>query len=302
MSTLYWTPYCQQIHSIHDNHLEWVLVDVAFSAQSTFAITTKSAGRSRLVYSGPPSPLSATVDRCCPFLQDHGYGKDNLCERLKGRTPLDRRSVAIDKKGANKHIFTTEALSKALDAYREAVYNASKAAKEQLKQLATLLVEEYAMPLSAAARFNQALIGAEAHADHCGTKKGWVVPVVGRPPVYDTAREGGSSSSSTVVGKGYVNGMSSSRRNGLVELQNGNGSSSSGVRSNSSSSSSSNAAVSHGQSVESVHIQAEGMYPYWMDAADLHTVRNDIDLSSMMVLTGPNMAGKSGGGGSGGGG
>ena len=217
---------------------------------------------------------------------------------------MDRRSFAIDKKGAGKHIFTTEPLTKALDTYREAVYNASKAAKEQLKQLATLLVEEYAIPLSAAARFNQALIGAEAHADHCGTKKGWVVPVVGRPPGYDEAQEGGSGSSSengrssissTVVGKSNDNGMSSSRRDGGVDIQSGNGaSSSSSAVSGNSSSSSSTGGGTEVQSVESVHIQAEGMYPYWMDAADLHTVRNDIDLSSMMVLTGPNMAGEPG--------
>ena len=223
--------------------------------------------------------------------------------------------MAIDKKGAGKHIFTTEPLTKALDTYREAVYNASKAAKEQLKQLATLLVEEYAMPLSAAARFNQALIGAEAHADHCGTKKGWVLPVVGRPPEYDTAREGGSgsssdngrsrrSSSSTALGSSNGNGMSSRRRDGDVNNPSGNGgsSSSSAVSGNSSSSSSSSSTSGQpdGHGSGSVHIQAEGMYPYWMDAADLHTVRNDIDLSSMMVLTGPNMAGKSGGGGGGG--
>ena len=155
-----------------------------------------------------------------------------------------------------------------MDRYRRACYAADKAAKQQLKQLATKLIEKHAIPLSAAARFNQALIGAEAHVGHCEIK-GWVVPEVSQPLQYGNARKGNSSSSSGGSNGGRNSGSSGiSNYVGTLSGVNGAG---------------------------GVHIQIEGMYPYWMDSADLHTVRTDVDLSSMMVLTGPNMAGKAGG-------
>lgn len=40
-------------------------------------------------------------------------------------------------------------------------------------------------------------------------------------------------------------------------------------------------------------MEVEGMWPYWMDGRDDSTVRNDLTLNSMVILTGPNMAGKS---------
>ncbi|EIE20036.1 hypothetical protein COCSUDRAFT_58259 [Coccomyxa subellipsoidea C-169] len=40
-------------------------------------------------------------------------------------------------------------------------------------------------------------------------------------------------------------------------------------------------------------MQVEGMWPYWLDGAAPSTVRNSFAMNSMLLLTGPNMAGKS---------
>jgi hypothetical protein len=80
------------------------------------------------------------------------------------------------------------------------------------------------------------------------------------------------------AGAGAAAGAASSR--GMTAS--GNGSSSSGVGSSASSSSSVQ---------EALHV--EGMWPYWLDGSDPATARNSHSLSSMVLLTGPNMAGKS---------
>jgi hypothetical protein len=193
--------------------------------------------------------------------------------------PKDRRGLVFESKGTNRHLFTTEPLNKALDRYREAVFNANKAAKQQLRQLAALLVDNHAIPLSAAARFNQALVGAEAHVEHCGVQKGWMVPTVGQPPVHKSGQLAGSSSSS-------------SGKDESVKGQQGQGKvTSRATGSGDSSSSRAEGVIRRADGHGGVHINIKGMYPYWMDAKDEHTVRNDVDVSSMMLLTGPNMAG-----------
>ncbi|DBA98847.1 TPA: hypothetical protein ACH3X1_014607 [Trebouxia sp. C0004] len=40
-------------------------------------------------------------------------------------------------------------------------------------------------------------------------------------------------------------------------------------------------------------MKVEGMWPYWLDGHATNTVKNSFDMSSMYLLTGPNMAGKS---------
>lgn len=38
-------------------------------------------------------------------------------------------------------------------------------------------------------------------------------------------------------------------------------------------------------------LAVEDMWPYWLDGSSMHTVRNTFELSDMVILTGPNMAG-----------
>ncbi|WIA37431.1 hypothetical protein OEZ86_014355 [Tetradesmus obliquus] len=171
------------------------------------------------------------------------------------RAPYDRNG-SVHKK---QDLRTCDELDAALNAYRSAVAAANAAATKALKELTKELAGS-ATQLAAAVQLGDLLNALLCHS-RAATAAGWTVPYVGAQEQQQ-----------------YLQQQQKQQRRGGKQLARKSASSS---RSSSSSSSSRGA------------FYLKELWPFWMVGSDSSTIKNDVALDGFMLLTGPNMAGKS---------
>uniref|UniRef100_A0A383VFR4 DNA mismatch repair proteins mutS family domain-containing protein n=1 Tax=Tetradesmus obliquus TaxID=3088 RepID=A0A383VFR4_TETOB len=174
--------------------------------------------------------------------------------------PGCRRKSPYDRNGSvhkKQDLRTCDELDAALNAYRSAVAAANAAATCALKELTKELAGS-ATQLAAAVQLGDLLNALLCHS-RAATAAGWTVPYVGAQEQQQ-----------------YLQQQQKQQRRGGKQLA---------VKSASSSSSSSSS--SRGA------FYLKELWPFWMVGSDSSTIKNDVALDGFMLLTGPNMAGKS---------
>ncbi|WIA17178.1 hypothetical protein OEZ85_014061 [Tetradesmus obliquus] len=177
-------------------------------------------------------------------------------EQQQGR--VQHLRAPYDRNGSvhkKQDLRTCDELDAALNAYRTAVAAANAAATCALKELTKELAGS-ATQLAAAVQLGD-LLNALLYHSRAATAAGWTVPYVGAQEQQQ-----------------YLQQQQKQQRRGGKQLA---------VKSASSSSSSSSRGAFY----------LKELWPFWMVGSDSSTIKNDVALDGFMLLTGPNMAGKS---------
>eukprot|EP00775_Hariotina_reticulata_P013292 gene13292-13422_t len=176
------------------------------------------------------------------------------------RKPFNRDGALLKQKDC----YTCDLLDQHLDLYRVAVANVNVAVTHQLAVL-TEQLQQYRAELAAAVQLGIVTSSIVNHAQ-AARHAGWTVPLVGPGEQQQLTAGGGdmdNSGSSTLGGSGSSSDARSSTVAGETVV------------------------------VDPGRFFLRGVWPYWMSCKASSTVSNDVTLQGFMLLTGPNMAGKS---------
>ncbi|KAK9800180.1 hypothetical protein WJX73_004187 [Symbiochloris irregularis] len=189
-------------------------------------------------------------------------------QRMKFINPLNRHG----KKEAQ--VYSTVTLEGALDQYRSSCLAASRAVRAVLQELA-VKCEVHTQELMGASNLSVIMTALLAHVQKAHFQRCWTLPQYAGEPLAP-AQAPALGPTSTPAPASTTGGPASAH---APAAQQGT-----------------QAAPAHAPSPaqgDRLRLQVHEMWPYWMDPKRDSTVRNSLDTNSIILLTGPNMAGKS---------